>query len=256
MTRLSASWIPAAALLALACAAKAAESSPPEPIAFEEIMPAEPGESSVRFSLEENRLAGDDSEPEASLYSVPRAQLFFGLADRLGCDLSCPLLARKEEGGATKAGLGDISLGLKYLLLREREWRPALSVIAELELPTGRRSDGLGEGSIGTAVSLGWLKNLARTTLQGTVGYAFSGEGEEENILYGISAAFPITSSWRLFAELTGERDLKENRDRIAAGPGLKYGLSEEAFIAAGFMAGLGETAGDRRLVTQVQFGF
>jgi hypothetical protein len=219
-------------------------------------MPTEPGELSVRFSLEKKQLAADDNEPEAALYSVPRTQLFFGLADRLGCDLSLPFLARKEEGGGTKAGPGDISLGLKYLILRESEGRPALAAIAELELPTGRRSDGLGEGATGMAVSLGWLKNLGRATLQGTAGYAFSGEGEEKNLLYGISAAFPLASSWRLFAELTGERDLKENYNRIAAGPGLKYGLSEETFVAAGFMAGLGETAGDHRLVTQVQFGF
>lgn len=246
--------ITAAALLARPAGA-AAESAPPEPIAFEEIMPSEPGELTGRFSLEERRFTADGGEAGSSVYSVPEMQLFFGLADRFSCDLSLPFLTRREEGGATRTGPGDIGLGVKYLLLREGRL-PALTAAAAVELPTGRSRYGLGEGATGTELSLGWLKSLGAATVQGLAGYAFSGGGGEKSVLYGFSAAFPLAPSWRLFVELTGERDLKDNSDRVAAGPGLKYGVSQDTFLAAGFLAGLGKRAGDRRVITQLQFAF
>jgi hypothetical protein len=230
-----------------------------EPVAFEEILCNEPGEWDARLTLETSRLPADDGAGASFYRSAVRGQLFFGLAKDLGGDISVPLVFRRERsasGTETAAGPGDMSFGLKYLLAGGKDGAAALAAMLEVGLPTGSEGRGLGEGSVEVASSLGWIKPFSGFTAQGTAGYAAASGGTEKTLLYNLSLAVPWGDTVDLFAELLGERGLGDGRDRIAAGPGVKYYISPELFLAAGVPFGVSAGAAEYRVITQVQYGF
>jgi hypothetical protein len=71
-----------------------------EPIATEETLPAERGEWVLRWSADYLRA----HEPSAH---VPRAQLFFGLANRVGAEVDLPFVVSGGAGG--RYGVGDLA---------------------------------------------------------------------------------------------------------------------------------------------------
>jgi hypothetical protein len=70
-----------------------------EPILTEETLPNEPRELSLRLTTDYRKK---DSEAMAVL---PRVDVFYGLVERVGVELSVPMAYHKEEGGRAY-GLG------------------------------------------------------------------------------------------------------------------------------------------------------
>ena len=66
-------------------------------------------------------------------------QVKFGIARNVQATVSVPILM----GSASRAGSGDIRLGLQGKLNDERGWLPSFGASLRLGLPTGRDSDGL-----------------------------------------------------------------------------------------------------------------
>lgn len=78
-------------------------------------------------------------------------------------EIDAPVNFMRSDAGRVQSGLGDVSVGVKHVLFidlnRNRDRGSILSVQAELVLPTGSRSKGLGSGEIqaGGFLAYDWL---------------------------------------------------------------------------------------------------
>lgn len=66
--------------------------------------------------------------------------------------------ARQSSGGSHHSGLGDVFLNYRYQALFEDDLIPAFAPRVSLVLPTGNRSEGLGNGAVGYQVNLPFSK--------------------------------------------------------------------------------------------------
>lgn len=242
----------------------AEETEYPEPIAVEETYPNEVGEYAVRISLERDRAEREGEDVAISV--LPRAQIFFGIAERLGGEIEFSYLNRNPDGEHATSGIGNLELAAKYLVHEDRERRRALVVGMEVELPTASESKELGEGKVEFAPFLAFLKELRpdrgpRSLLvQGNVGFRHTRHGsDEDNVFYNLSIGVPVDASnnWYLFLESLGSVAVHDDGASPSyLAPGLKYAISEQLFVALGMPIGLNRDASNVQLLLQVQRGF
>jgi len=105
----------------------------------------------------------------------------YGLLERLELDLDFPFIAidraRHSELGSA-FGLGDVDFAAKYKLVIENPdgIRPAFTMSAAVEVPTGNKSTQLGSGYTDVVLNTITQKTLSETTvLHLNLGYQFSG---------------------------------------------------------------------------------
>ena len=78
-------------------------------------------------------------------------ELEYGLLNGVEIGVSAPLLTIFNARGTDPlrpSGLGDTNFSLKYNFLKEREHSrlPAMTIVANLEFPTGNKNNGIGSG--------------------------------------------------------------------------------------------------------------
>lgn len=71
-----------------------------------------------------------------------------GLAETLEARLGSDVFVRDRGEGAGTSGVGDTTVGAKWHLVDEGEWRPALALLPSVKLPTASRGKGLGSGRV------------------------------------------------------------------------------------------------------------
>jgi hypothetical protein len=220
-----------------------------EPIATEETLPAEPGEWVLRWSGDYLRA----HEPSAHL---PRAQLFFGVANRVGAEIDLPFVVSGGRDG--RYGAGDLATTIKWLVAGsvERAHPRALTLGCEVAWPTGNADSGTGEGATEMRPFVGVLQEFKGLTLQGNVGWERQLKTDgEDGLAYGWALALP-TADPRLtaFAELGGRWVRHGDSSTLTVSPGLRYEL------APGMSAGLAVPLGLRPamsrwgIIAQFQF--
>ncbi len=218
-----------------------------EPIAFEEVRPTDPGEWDIRltFEIERERESGD------YLLAVPLGQIFVGIAERVSVDAALPFALRIAEDRTS--GIGDIGLGVRYLLVPQRGRVPSASASVETRFPTGDENRGLGEGSTEVEGSIGVAAVFDALVVQATVGYAVS--SEQHTLVSGVSIAVPLTRVVYGFGEALADLDVADPGLDIVTGPGIKVLATRDSFVAATALVGLADEPSWRALL-QLQLGF
>lgn len=220
-----------------------------EPIATEETLPAERGEWMLRWS-------GDYLRAHEPLAHVPRAQLFFGLANRLGAEIDLPLVVTGERGG--RYGLGDMGTTIKWLVTGsgERAHPSALTLGFELAWPTGNPDSGTGEGATEIRPFVGVLKEFRGLTLQGNVGWERQLETDgEDGLAYGWALALP-TADRRLtaFAEVGGRWVRRGEASTLTFSPGFRYDVAPGMSVGLAVPLGLRSDMSRWGVIAQWQF--
>jgi Putative MetA-pathway of phenol degradation len=218
-----------------------------EPILTEETLPNEPKELSLRLTTDYRKK---ESEVTGLL---PQVDLFYGLAERFGLELSVPLAYHKGEEGRAY-GVGDISLGLKYVVVEHHRNLPAIVVGLEAGFPTGNRERELGEGAYELTPSVALLKDFGPFNVQGNFGWARQVTGErEEQWNYNWALAVPLFKrKAHLLAELNGDWG---HHPSNTFSPGFKYELKSETTIGLAIPIGISRGAPDWGIVAQFQIG-
>ena len=159
-----------------------------EPVITEETMPNEPGDWDLRMS------GSYLWRGAAGSGFLPRAQLFFGIADRWGGEIQVPLAFAKET--TKHYGLADISTTLKYLARKPGVRSPGLVLGLETAFPSGNVDKGLGEGVLEAAPFIALVQAFRRVVLQGNLGYSIVHKVRETDagnqFFYNTALAFPI----------------------------------------------------------------
>jgi hypothetical protein len=219
-----------------------------EPILTEETLPNEPREWSLRLTADYRK---NGSEAKAVL---PRVDVFYGLMERVGVELSVPLAYHKGEAGRTY-GVGDLSLGLKYLILDHERNVPAVVLGLEAGFPAGNAHRELGEGAYELTPFVALLKDFGPLSLQGNFGWSKQATVErEDRWVYNWALAVPLCKhKVHLLTELNGDWG---RRPQTTVAPGLKYNFNGETFVGLAAPIGLNRYTAEWGIVSQFQTGF
>ncbi len=162
-------------------------------------------------------VARGDEETEVE------AELEWALTRRLG------LIVETAWIDAEERGLGDSAIGVRALLVEERRF--LLSVVGELEIPTGSEPRGLSEGHVAIGASLNtWIDLGSWFTLQTVVGIEHVPDEDETELGWGLTLAKswrarPLICNracgnaehhrpiWSLIAEIAGDTALEGEED-------------------------------------------
>ncbi|MDM8566121.1 transporter [Candidatus Halobeggiatoa sp. HSG11] len=160
-----------------------------------------------------------------------------GLTDRLGFFADLPVSWVLQDNNTNdnfsknkNFGIGDIQLGLNYLLLPEKNNRPDIIGSLEITFPTGDEPDfsndnkiSLGNGHWEISTSLMAIKAYDPVILFGNIGYIYSFKntfGEVEitpgNMLtYTFGAGFVPNSHLAFFSQFEGSYQTETKRNSV-----------------------------------------
>ncbi len=79
--------------------------------------------------------------------TAPHVEANYGVVPNVQLHVIAPLAYSIPNAGAHAYGYGDTELGVKYRFVQERTWVPMIGTFPLLEVPSGSRSAGLGNGS-------------------------------------------------------------------------------------------------------------
>lgn len=108
---------------------------------------------------------------DGSTGTAPHFEVNYGVLPNVQLHLIVPLAYTAPSHGGNTYGVGDTELGVKWRFIQEQTWVPQLGIFPFLEVPTGSRTRGLGNGSALIFVPLWAQKSFDAWTTYGGGGY-------------------------------------------------------------------------------------
>lgn len=138
----------------------------------------------VSFHHYEAYLFGTFDRVGASTFSeVPSAEFNWGAAPNLQIHVIVPGAYLSPNGAY---GIGDAELGVKYRFVQEGSRHPQVGVFPLVELPTGNRRLGLGNGQVWARLPVWIQKSSGPWTTYGGVGYQLNhSPGMKDSVFAG-----------------------------------------------------------------------
>ncbi|MEW6747411.1 MAG: transporter [Planctomycetota bacterium] len=190
--------------------------------------PGTPGddmwETNIGFTIE--KVEGE------TLYEAPLLDVNYGLGERIQLKYELPWVFLDEEGGGVENGLGNSLIGLKYRFLDEDRHGVSMSSYPQFsfENPTSSDEKGLVAPGIELVLpfQIAWSSGPIELGLE--LGYSLI-EHEEDEWIYGLAAASPLTEHFALLGEVHGvaTRDLDD--DVLVFNLGSAVALNEHASL-------------------------
>lgn len=195
----------------------------------------------------------DDHHPDQKTLAL---QLGYGLTERFDIGLDLPFTWwypdiftwKGERVGFHEQGLDDLSIGLRYRLLDEKEGAPAVALLGAAAFPTGDVDKGLSSGGIDLDTKLILSKRLGPVNTHLNLGYFLPSTEKydlKSGLTYGLGMDFSASRQVLLLTELVGNQNIfPENfqpvadKDPLEIRLGLKF-ISDSGIIAT-FGGGLG----------------
>jgi hypothetical protein len=112
--------------------------------------------------------------------TAPHFELNYGVVPNVQLHLITPLAYDVPPEGHKQYGYGDTELGVKFRFVEETNYLPQVGIFPLLEVPTGSRSDNLGNGHWQAFLPVWLQKSWGSWTAYGGAGYgvnAFNGHG-------------------------------------------------------------------------------
>jgi hypothetical protein len=151
----------------------------------------------------ETGLEIDGLEGAGNSIGLPTA-VKLGLAPRLQLSLFLP--GSRPDGGT--AGIGDVSVGVKWRLLDAAPLVHDLAVLPAVKLPTGSSSAGRGTGTTDLSLLLISSRTIGDVSVDLNVGYTIrsgSGRGAPTRAsMWAAALGAPIHGPFGLAAEISG----------------------------------------------------
>ncbi|MGB9628508.1 MAG: transporter [Thermodesulfobacteriota bacterium] len=218
------------------------------PLATDDAWTVEKGQFQLELGFDATRQDNHDRELN------PSVTLSYGLLERMDFGIGSGYLFLHPKEGKSENGLSDTEVKLKYRLMDEKDWRPALAVTGTLKIPTASKSKGLGSGQTDFGINTIVTKNLGkRFALHLNLGYTFIGEDKVDNELNcSLGGQFILTDKWALVGEIVGANNLngRKGDDPLSGLIGAYYLITNKIVWDAGLEIGMSKAAPDFRFTT------
>lgn len=216
------------------------------PLTTDDAWTVEKGKFQLETGFDASRQDNHDVE-----YN-PALTFTYGLLERMDVGIGSGYLFLNPKEGDRENGFADTDLKVKYRLIDEKDWAPALAFTGKLKIPTASRSKGLGSGHTDFGMNAVVTKNLSkRWVAHLNLGYSFIGEDRADNELnYSLGGQFILTEKWALVGELVGINNLngRHGDDPLSALIGTYYLVTENLVLDAGLEIGMTKAAPDFRI--------
>ncbi len=158
----------------------------------------------------------------------------YGITERIELSAEIPYLFHSPAEGDGINGVGDINLVAKFLILEEKDVRPAFALKGVVKTKSGDEKRGLGSGDIDYSIVAAASKSLGDLTLHSMLGYTFVGDNGDDNVrntyLYGLAADYGLTGKFHIVGEIAGNRhpDRRVRNEMVSGLLGVTYKVSDK----------------------------
>jgi hypothetical protein len=173
-----------------------------------------------------------ESEGDGINRQIPADEFVYGIWDRQEITIEMPYLSQEGEHG-----FGDITLGTKYMFLKETEFLPGISSTFEWKLTNGSFPRGLGTGAFNYDFRAIAQKTLSKFTGLWNIGYTVIGEPEVDGVrqkrrnvwFASFAQEYELTEKLKWLSEIYLETPEEPGvPNRLAADAGLEYKVRED----------------------------
>lgn len=135
--------------------------------------------------------------------TAPHFEVNYGALPNLQLHLIAPFAYVKPNDGSSHYGFGDMELGVKFRFVQETNWRPQVGIFPLIEVPTGSRSHGLGNGKVQGFLPLWLQKSWGPWTTYGGGGYWINpGSGNKDYWFIGWEVQRDLSKNVTVGAEM------------------------------------------------------
>jgi len=103
--------------------------------------------------------------------TAPHFEVNYGVVPNLQLHIIVPLAYSSPDNGRAAYGVGDTELGAKFRFIQEQAWVPQVGIYPFLEVPTGSKASGLGNGTAQVFLPLWVQKSFGPWTTYGGPGF-------------------------------------------------------------------------------------
>jgi hypothetical protein len=182
--------------------------------------------------------AGERSADGTMLGAAPGVEFNYSLFPDTFVHSVLPLAYNGPRHGEPAYGLGDVELGLKWHFVHASGWIPDFGTFPLVEVPTGDRARGLGNGVAQFSLPLWLQKDWGPWTLYGGGGYWINpGAGNKDWWFTGDLLQRQVSARLYLGAELFHQTpNSSESRDSTGfdVGGGYALGAGYQVLFSAG----------------------
>lgn len=165
---------------------------------------------------------------------IPADEFVLGISKRQELTVEVPYLSVSPAQGSTQSGIGDITVGTKFMFLEEAESIPGMALSLESKLDNGDARKDLGSGAVD--YDLRWRIQKERDWFTGflNLGYTFVGEPlvngareEKRNVWFGAFAQeYKVSAKTSLLSEVYwANSDTPGERSRFAGDVGFRHAI-------------------------------
>jgi hypothetical protein len=220
------------------------------PLDTEDTATLDPGRAELELSFALTQDSGDRAWAGAVALNA-------GVAPRLELGVELPGAYLQREGIADQAGIGDLVVVLKHLVLDETDWRPALLANLRVRLPTGDADRGLGAEGVDVLARLAVSKTFASLVLTLNGGYVFVTADRTRDVwLVSGAGEYRVSPAWTVVAEVAGVLGARAAPDVAVARVGAVYALTSAIRFDMAVGTGLTRTSPSLVATAGVTIGF
>jgi len=190
--------------------------------------------------------------PEFKSRTAVAGLMRFGLTEslELRLDMDNYVSQRSDDPEGRRSGIGETSPGLKYRLLTQDEFRPALAFSYEVKIPTASRKKGLGSGRVDHHLRFLASKELFDLELEFNYLLGWIGQEGEKGFddlhLLALSFSRSLFGPVGISGEIYGARRLNRQTPGFASTDwAITYTLTPRMVFDAGVDIGLTSGAAD-----------
>ncbi len=155
-----------------------------------------------------------DKTPDGKEIALPAFEYNYGLLPNVQLHAMVPFARSQPNGEATRSGVGDVEVGVKYRFLEETETTPQVGIFPMAELNTGNSDKGLGNGKTWWRLPVWAQKSWGEWTTYGGAGYVINhAEGQKNYPFAGWLLQKDIGEKWTLGGEVFARaKDTEDGR--------------------------------------------
>ena len=133
----------------------------------------------------------------------PAVEFNYGILHNTQLHLIAPMAYDTPRRENSHFGYGDTEIGIKYCLVNETDLLPAIGIFPLVEIPTGDRDKGLGNGKAQYFFPLWLQKDFGKWTTYGGGGYWINpGSGNKNYWFSGVLLQYSFSDTFFLGGEI------------------------------------------------------